>query len=125
MEKTQSIYRLVDVTRGSVIATHVTRAAGWWDRLVGLMGRSRLEAGEGLLLEPCNGIHTCGMRFAIDLLVLDKNGRVLRMHTALKPWRVSLPVRGGRSVVELPADSLAESGLAVGDQVILEPGGES
>jgi uncharacterized protein len=117
LAKSKEIYRLVDAARGTVVAERVRRARNAWERLVGLVGRKSLEPGEGLWLDPCNGVHTFGMRFSIDLLVLDEDGRVLRIVTRLSPWRVSAPSRGGKSVVELPAFTLGKSALAAGDLV--------
>jgi uncharacterized membrane protein (UPF0127 family) len=120
LKKTRDVYRLIDEDRKSVIAERVERAAGPVDRLVGLLGRKSLLTGEGLWIEPCNGVHTWFMRFAIDLLVLDGEGRVLRVVTALPPWRLSMPVKGGRSVVELPAGTLSGCAIGPGDRVAWE-----
>ena len=122
-QKGQS-YRWTDSQTGEVIAT-TRRAETIWERLFGLLGERNLAPGTGLWLVPCNGIHTCGMRFAIDVLVLDENGRVLRIITGLKPWRVSPPVRAGHSVVELGVGTLASCALSVGDHVVLQPAGEA
>jgi len=110
----------VNVTRGSVIAERVTRADGFWARLIGLIGRRSLDAGEGLWLIPCNGVHTFGMRFPIDVLILDRDRRVLRVLSALRPWRLCLPAPGGHSAIELPAGTIAASNVRVGDQLTLE-----
>jgi uncharacterized protein len=115
--KTREIYRLVDVARGAIIAARVERARGWWERMAGLIGRRSLEPDEGLWIDPCNGVHTFGMRFPIDLLVLDAEGRVLRILTRFKPGRVSMPVRGGHSVVELATGVLGRAGVSEGDRV--------
>ena len=117
LRKTREVYRLLDVSLGTEVARNVRRAASIWERLRGLIGRNALADGEGLWIDPCTGIHTFGMRFAIDLLVLDAEGRVLRMVTHLKPWRVTMPVTGGRSVVELAAGALEATSLKPGDLV--------
>lgn len=83
-------------------------------RALGLMGRKRLGADEGLWLEPCNGIHTFFMRFPLDVLILDAQGQALRTLTGVRPWRFCLPMRGGRTVVELPAGTLAAQEIQVG-----------
>lgn len=80
-----------------------------WSRFVGLMGRADLPAGTGLWIEPCNSIHMFFMRFAIDVLFLDRAGRVKRVILRLKPWRVSPIVFGARTTVELPAGTLADT----------------
>ena len=84
-------------------------ARGWWGRARGLLGRSSLPAGHGLLLAPCSAIHTLGMRFALDVVFLDAQGRVVRLHRQVKPNR--LLVRGGRgatAALELPAGTVPE-----------------
>ena len=78
---------------------------------MGLMGRRRLEPGQGLWIEPCNSIHMFFMRFAIDVVFLDREGRVKRVLLKLKPWRVSPIVFGSRTVVELPAGTLNDKSL--------------
>ena len=69
---------------------------------------------------PSRGVHTCGMRFAIDVLALDQAGMVIDLVSNLKPWRLRLPRRGTAGVLELPAGTLAASGTAVGHHVLLE-----
>jgi len=73
----------------------------FWKRSIGLMGRPSLKAGLGLLLRPCNSIHTCFMRFSIDVIFLDVQNRVVRIRSNVKPWRM---VWGGwktHSVIEV------------------------
>ncbi|MFM2152962.1 MAG: hypothetical protein RL199_1397, partial [Pseudomonadota bacterium] len=56
---------------GQVVARHVLRATGFFDRLRGLLGRPSLDPDVGLWIEPCDGVHTFFMRFPIDVAVLD------------------------------------------------------
>ena len=91
-----------------------------WSRFVGLMGRKDLAPGRALWIEPCNSIHMFFMRFAIDVLFLDREGRVKRVMLRLRPWRISPIVFGARTVVELPAGTFADKGL-VGRRLRLEP----
>jgi uncharacterized membrane protein (UPF0127 family) len=92
-------------------------AATWWTRLVGLLGTNALPAGEGLLLVPCNAVHTLGMRYAIDVAYLDRRGVVLRLTHALRPGAVDRPVRGARAVLELPAGTLSAADVHEGDRL--------
>jgi uncharacterized membrane protein (UPF0127 family) len=107
------------VETGAVIASNVTVAKSARHRLFGLMGRTRLELGSGLLLLPCNGIHTFGMRFPLDVLLLDRENRVLKIRRAMKPNRLLLPERGGFSTLELPAG--AAQGVSTGSRLRFEP----
>jgi uncharacterized membrane protein (UPF0127 family) len=94
-----------------VLVSDLEIARTSWSRFIGLMGRSSLASGGGLWIEPCNSIHMFFMRFAIDVLFLDRSGRVKRVMLRLRPWRVSPIVFGARTVVELPAGTLADRSL--------------
>jgi uncharacterized membrane protein (UPF0127 family) len=83
----------------------------------GLIGRSSLEPGEGLLLLGTKGIHTIGMRFAIDVLFLNDDGWVIHLIYALKPFRVSPFIKDSAMVLELPAGTLRETETQVGDWI--------
>ena len=81
------------------------------------MGRSSLEEGEGLLIEPCTWIHTFGMAFPIDVIYLDGEGAVIHSCHSLRPNRLGPFVRRAHSVLELPAGTIVGSGTKVGDQL--------
>lgn len=85
-------------------------------RLRGLLGRSGLEPGAGLLIRPSNAVHMWFMRFAIDAVFLDRDGRVLRIAEDLGPWRMAAR-RGAAQVLELPAGTCAAIGVREGDQL--------
>lgn len=112
-----AIVRIINLTRGSVLAERAGVADNMVSRFFGLMGKSRLEPGAGLLIVGDNAIHSFFMRFNFDACFVDRDNRVLFMLPAMKPWRASRFVRGGRSVLELPAGVLAATGTALGDQL--------
>lgn len=85
------------------------------------MGRSSLEEGEGLLIEPCTWIQTFGMAFPIDVLYLDDEGTVARTCCSLRPNRLGPFVRRAHSVLELPAGTIVRSGTKVGDRLEEKP----
>jgi len=103
-----------------VLADRVGVADTRATRAVGLLSREGLEPGEALWIVPSRGVHTWGMRFAIDVLALDETGTVIDCVSNLKPWRLRLPRRGTAGVLELPAGTVAASGTAVGHHVRLE-----
>jgi len=98
------------------VAVAATRAA----RAVGLLSRTGLEPGEALWIVPSRGVHTWGMRFAIDMVALDEEGRVIDCVSNLRPWRVRLPRRGTAGVLELAAGTLAASHTSLGHTIVLE-----
>ena len=65
----------------------ITLAATPFARMRGLLGRPGLDAGEAILLKPCNAIHTLGMRFAIDVRFYDRRGRLVREALNVRPGR--------------------------------------
>lgn len=99
----------------------VEMADSWRGRLLGWMGRCPPPADCGLLLSPCNSIHMCFMRFAIDAVYLSAAGCVIKVAEELPPWRGVSWCRGARSVLELPAGSAARHGFKVGQCPIQRP----
>ncbi len=112
--------RATNRTRQTVLVEHGTVAATPWSRMIGLLGRSSLEPGAGLLLRGEQAIHMFGMRFAIDVLYLDKDGRVLRAIPALAPWRLGPYLRQARDVLELPVGTLAATLTCEGDELAFD-----
>jgi uncharacterized membrane protein (UPF0127 family) len=104
---------------GETVAMRVRRATGFFERLRGLLGRASLSADEGLWIEPCDGVHTFFMRYAIDVAVLDAHGRVLRCIGSLPPWRMTKLHAGARVCLELAAGTLARHRVRPGDRLRL------
>lgn len=67
---------------------HVLRLDGFWQRLLGLIGRPALSARQAVLLPGCSAVHTAFMRYTIDVVFVGDDGRVLRVVRNLRPWRV-------------------------------------
>jgi uncharacterized protein len=103
------------------LAGHLSIAATPLARLRGLIGKRTLKQGEGLLLTPCNGIHTFLMSFPIDVIFLDKNNRVVEALENLKPQRISKVRLSSTSAIELPAGTLRATRTVVGNQVVFKP----
>lgn len=99
---------------GEILVPRLEVAQAIWQRAVGLIGRASLAGDEALWLHPCNSIHTFGVRFPIDVLFLDAEGRVLHIRHGLQPCRVCWPIWKAKTVVELPAGTLARLAIALG-----------
>lgn len=112
--------RIRNLTRGSELASRARVARGFWPRLIGLLGRRSLPWGEALVIERCRSIHTAFMRFAIDVIMVDRSGRVVKLVTELRPFRASGTLRAAAAVIELPGGTIAETGTSVGDQLAFE-----
>ncbi|HMP77076.1 MAG TPA: DUF192 domain-containing protein [Kiritimatiellia bacterium] len=110
----------VRTERGDVLIERLHIAATPWRRLRGLLGRTELAAGEGLLIRPCGGIHTTGMRFAIDVIFLDRAGTVLRVVRDLRPCRICPGPRGTCAVLEVQSGWLPPTAIPEGIRLVVE-----
>ena len=107
---------------GRALCEKCVVAGNAFARLRGLLGRPGLGTGEGLLLRPSPSIHTWFMRFAIDVVFLDAELRVLRVTEAVMPWRFA-GCRGARAVLELASGEASARGVGVGDRLELRDEG--
>lgn len=96
----------------------IRRADTFLSRLAGLLAIAPLQAGEGLLLSPCASVHTAFMRYAIDVVFLDRAGMIKKIVPALKPWRMAA-CAGAYQTLELAAGAAARLQFAPGRAVDL------
>lgn len=104
--------------RGRVVCARCILAETALARAKGLLGRRSLEPGQGLLLRPASAVHTAFMRFAIDVVFLDRELRVIDVAPELRPWRMTAR-RGARAVLELASGEAARRRIARGDRLAL------
>ena len=115
-------WRLIERATGRVVVERLEIADRFWSRFVGLQGRAAPPPGFGLLLAPCPSLHTCAMRFALDVIMLDRSGRVLEVRRGVRPWRVVIPAQPTFAILEVPArDAVA---IVEGATLRLEARGE-
>jgi len=112
--------RVTNATRNTVLATRCRVASSLRDRAVGLLTTREVVAGEGLLIERSPSIHMFFMRYPIDVVFVDRAGRVTRTVSRLRPWRVVWWARGAQDCIELRAGALEGTGTAPGDQLAFE-----
>lgn len=104
-----------NLQRESVLGSRIGLADRWWPRLKGLLGRSGLEEGEGLLITDSQGVHMWWMKFPIDVAMLDKERRVVALYRALQPGKRTRMHRDARYALELPVGILDQSQTQRGD----------
>jgi uncharacterized membrane protein (UPF0127 family) len=113
-----AVFRL-ETGAGVVVAGHVEVADGVLSRFRGLMFRDHLPEGHGLALRPCSSIHMFFMRFPLDVVFVDGDGRVVRLYENLKPWRMTRVVTKAKGCLELPVGTIARTGVGVGDTLVM------
>ena len=109
-------WQLCERATSKVIVPNLRLAVGFWTRFVGLQFRKSLPLGSGLLLAPCNSVHTCFCFFPMDVVFLSREGIVLEVRRALRPWRAVSPVKNARYVLETMPN---QTELAKGDALAL------
>ena len=105
-EPTGRVYRLLDGRR--------PRA-----RARGLLGLRSISPDGGAYLEPCSSIHMFGMRFAIDVVWLDRSGLALRIDEDVRPGGSIRACRGAHAAVELASGAAERDGLHERDHFVM------
>jgi len=88
-----SIEKLINTTTNTQIAKQVVKAKSLYSRVKGLLGRKSLPDDEVLWIDPCPSVHTFFMQFPIDVVFVDKDMKVTKVHKNLKPWRMTAPLQ--------------------------------
>ena len=109
-----------NITKRVILADRLVWAGSGETRRRGLLDRTHLDAGEGMYITPTQWIHMFGMKFAIDVAFLSREGRVLVVHHGLKPKRLSRIVFRADGALELPEGTLTRTNTGVGDVVVFE-----
>jgi len=109
--------RLINQTRNTCLASEVVFAGTPFSRIKGLLGKNSLPDGCGLVIKPCNCIHTFFMRFAIDVLFVDRNNQVVNALDRIGPFRFSKLHWKSQIVVELPTGKINSTQTKRGDQL--------
>jgi uncharacterized membrane protein (UPF0127 family) len=114
--------RLVTITRpdGTSVCESCRLAATFATRLRGLLGAKELAPGHGVLIRPASSVHTFFMRFAIDVVFLNRDGEVLKVANAVPPWRTTA-AKGAKAVLELGPGEAGRRGIRVGDRLAVSP----
>jgi uncharacterized protein len=107
-------------TKETFIAFRVKVADSIISRLVGLLGRRFLKPDSGVWIVPANAIHTIGMLFSFDVIMIDRDFKVVGLHELIRPFRITRPNFRAESIVEVPAHTIFRSRTEVGDQLVIE-----
>lgn len=111
---------IFNLTQQTVVCDREEFARTFWQRLRGLLGRTELAPGEGLVIGPCNSIHTFGMKFPIDVLFLTGKGQVVAAFESVRRGKIIPFVKDASLVLELPAGIIRESRTTAGDLLLFQ-----
>ena len=113
--------RILNRTRDRLLGTNVGLADQWWQRARGFMGHPQPAAGEGLLLSPCRAVHMLGMKYPLDVIFFDRQGRVTATYPDLGPGRRTAWHGSARYALEVPAGTIRATDTREGDLVAWLP----
>jgi len=111
-------FKYINGTSNEVMAHRVFTADNFFRRLFGLLFKRPLNDGEALLIKGCKSIHTMGMRYSIDALFINKDGKVLSIFKNMGPWRFTPYITEAESVIESKSGSLNWKTIKEGDRII-------
>ena len=114
--KTQNVY-IEGASEGAPFLK-ILIADNFFHRLKGLMFRNEMPQNTGLLLIPCNSVHMCFMSFAIDVIYIDKEYKILKVVKDLKPWIGLSMCRKAWATLEMNSGEAERCGLAVGRKLV-------
>ena len=100
------------------LATHLEGAFDSASRRRGLLGRDGMAEGSALIIAPCQAVHTFRMRFPIDIVFADRQGRVVRVRSHVGAGRLAAAWRAF-ATIELPAGAAQHAGVQTGDRLIV------
>ena len=107
-------------TKETFLAFRVSVADSIVSRLIGLLGKRSLKPDSGVWIVPANAIHTIGMLFPFDLVLIDKDFKVVGLRELVRPFKITRPNFRAESLIELPAHTIFKSRTEVGDQLVIE-----
>lgn len=119
MESAEKRLRVTNRRSGQPLTTHAGIANTSELRRRGLLKHTSLEEGDGLWIAPCEAVHCFGMKFAIDVLYLSKQKKILKIRPNMGKNRISFCL-SAHSVLELPAGTVERTGTLVGDELEFE-----
>ena len=117
--------RATNQTRGTVLGDRIRVADNGLTQVVGLLGERNLSPGDGLLILPSQGVHTLGMLFSIDVIILDGEWKVLGIKRRMRPFRMTKVFFDAAAVLELPCGAVGSSATEVGDALSFTRVGEA
>jgi len=103
---------------GSLLASRVEFALDSESRRRGLLGRDAFDRGSAIVIAPCGAIHTFFMRFAIDVVFVARDGRVLKTYEAVPKRRIAFSFTAF-AAIEFPAGAISGMHVTPGDIVRL------
>jgi uncharacterized protein len=112
--------KVVNLSNGAELVNNLSTADTFFKRLRGLMFSKKLPAGHGLLIQPCQSIHTFFMKYSIDVLYISKDLEIVGMDETIMPAKVGKFQKRSYSVLELPAGTIRTTETKIGNYLTIK-----
>jgi uncharacterized membrane protein (UPF0127 family) len=116
----QGRYQLRNRRSGAVVASRILPAFDSASRRTGLLKHTGLPADTAMVIAPCSSIHTVFMQFSIDVAFVARDGRIVKLRSDVRPWRLAAAF-GAYAVVEMTSGAFARTDTVERDQLVVEP----
>lgn len=103
-----------------ILTKNARMASTLFQRTIGLLGKTRLDRNEALILSPCRAVHTFFMKFSIDVAFLKPDGTIVSLYPNLKPYRMTWIYPGAHSALEFPAGTIEQWQLEKGQKIMIQ-----
>lgn len=107
--------KIIIKKNSQIITDNARRADNFFTRFKGLMFVKEIEDNYALHITPCNQIHMLNMSFALDVIYLSEDGRVVKIDENVQPGRICKTVKQSKSVIEMKAGAASKFGINQGD----------
>lgn len=112
--------RVVNQSKGALLASQATLAKTIFSRFKGLLGQPSLPEQNALIIPDCRSIHMFFMRFSIDVIFADRNHRIVGLVKNIGPFCLSPYFWKAYYAIELPAGKIHQTRSEVGDRLSFE-----
>lgn len=112
--------QLINQSKNVLLSSDLQKAFSLMARTKGLLGRESMEHHSALWIKPCSSIHTYFMKFAIDVVFVDKNLKVTSVRQNVSPWKLLFSTLRSDSVFEFASGVITTDKVQVGDQLYVD-----
>lgn len=109
------LLKVINKRKDIVIGEKIELADTFLTRLKGLLGKEKLEEGQGIILAPCSAVHCLGMKFAIDVIFLNENKEVINIIENIQPGANGAKEKKAHFVLEVAMGVVGQKSIQIGD----------
>ncbi len=107
--------KVINQTRNTILTENIIQPISLLDQTLGLLKHKTPTA---MLLKTRFGIHTFGMKYPIDIVILDKENKVVVLKENLKPNLIFIWNFKYETILELPEGTIQKTKTEIDDTLL-------